>query len=348
MGDVDKAAVAQAENVSDKPRKRGCLGHLARFWWAYLIVLVVIVVIVVPVVLLVGVPKIAQNKLDDAELILDGIVVTNTQGQNFSMSINSTIKSDGSVHAKIDGFQGVMYLEDHEPHTPFAKIDFPETTSDALQTVNVTQFVPIENLEALTRFNTWLLVNDSLRVTVEGDTHVHVRGISRSYAVTFKKTITIPGLRGLNGTVVKPTWVSLKPDEKGNNFRATTVIPNRSPVSFELGNVTFHNYLLGREVGTVFIDNLTLRPGTNEYPLRATIDNGAVIDALGQKPYCEQNGVLPFQIRGKTVVNHGQSLPYFADALAAYNQTVSIPIGEAVKSSLGVTVPCGGLGGGNN
>lgn len=143
--------------------------------------------------LLVGVPKIAQQKLDDAELILDGIIVTNTRSQNFSMSINSTIKSDGSVHAKIDGFQGVMYLEDYEPHTPFAKIDFPETTSDALQTVNVTQFVPIENVEALTRFNTWLLVNDSVRVTVEGDTHVHVRGIARSYKVTFKKTISIPG-----------------------------------------------------------------------------------------------------------------------------------------------------------
>ncbi|KAL2160946.1 hypothetical protein VTH06DRAFT_8658 [Thermothelomyces fergusii] len=346
MADVDKSALAQAENVPGKPKKRGCLGHLARFWWAYLLVLVVIVVIVVPVVLLVGVPKIAQGKIDDAELILDGIIVTKTQSQSFSMSINSTIKTDGSAHAKIDGFQGVMYLEDHEPHTPFAKIDFPETTSDALQTVNVTQLVPIENVEALTRFNTWLLVNDSVRVTVEGDTHVRVKGIARSYGVTFKKTITIPGLRGLDGTVVEPTWVGVEPDERGNNFRADTFIPNRSPVSFELGNVTFHNYLLGREVGTVFIDNMTLRPGDNEYPMRATIDNLAVIGALGQKPYCEQKGVLPFQIRGKTVVNHGQSLPYFADALAAYNQTVMIPIGEAIKKSLGLSIPCGGLGGG--
>jgi hypothetical protein len=50
MGDVDKPALTQAETASDKPRRRGCLGHCARFWWAYLIVLVVIVVVVVPVV----------------------------------------------------------------------------------------------------------------------------------------------------------------------------------------------------------------------------------------------------------------------------------------------------------
>jgi len=342
MSDVDKVAVAQSENVSDKPRRRGCLGHCLKFWWAYLIAIVVIVVVVVPVVLLVGVPKIAQQKLDDAELIIDGLVVTNTQTQNLTMAINSTIKTDGSTHADIDGFQGVMYLEDYEPHTPFAAINFPATTADALQTVNVTQSLPITDVEALTRFNTWLLTNDTLRVTVLGDTHVRVKGISRSYPVTFKKTLTIPGLRGLDGTTVEPTWISLKQDENGNNFKATTSIPNHSFVTFELGNVTFHNYLEGKEAGTVFIDNLTLRPGTNVAAMRATIPNEAVIAALGEKPYCENGGVIPVVIRGKTVVNNGQSLPYFADALGAYNQTVNIAIGAAVNKSLGVVVPCAG------
>ena len=38
----------------------------------------------------------------------------------------------------------------------------------------------------------------------------------------------------LEGTVVNPTWIGLEPDERGNNMRATTIIPNRSVVSFEL------------------------------------------------------------------------------------------------------------------
>lgn len=80
----------------------------------------------------------------------------------------------------------------------------------------------------------------------------------------------------------------------------------------------------------------------NEYEMRAKIDNNPVIKALGQKPYCEEGGILPFEISGKTVVNHGQELPYFRDALAANRQTVDIPIGAAVTENLGVTVPCGG------
>jgi hypothetical protein len=49
MSDLDKSVVTQTENVSDKPRRRGCVGHCVRFWWAYVILLVVIVVVVVPV-----------------------------------------------------------------------------------------------------------------------------------------------------------------------------------------------------------------------------------------------------------------------------------------------------------
>lgn len=143
--------------------------------------------------LLVAVPKIAQSKLDDAELTLDGVFITDSQTNNLSMSINSTIRSDGKVHAKIEPFVGVMYLEDLLPHIPFAALNFPETTSDKLQVVNVSQVLQITDLKALTTFNTWLLTNETLRITILGETHVRVKGIARNYPVTFKKTITTSG-----------------------------------------------------------------------------------------------------------------------------------------------------------
>ncbi|KAL2266647.1 hypothetical protein VTJ83DRAFT_5999 [Remersonia thermophila] len=348
MSDAEKPNATQAEATSTKPRRRGCLGHCARFWWAYLIALIVVIVVVVPVILLVAVPKIAQKKLDEAELTLDGLTVTQTTPTQMLMSLNSTIRTDGSVHANIAGFEGIMYLEDLEPRTPFARIQFPPTTAAALQTVNVTQTLTIHDVAALTTFNTWLANNETVRVTVEGDTTVRVRGIARNYGVTFKKTLTLAGLNKLAGTRVEPTLISLTPDANGNNFRATVYIPNPSVVSIELGNITFRNYLLGQEVGTIFLDNLTLRPGTNVHPMRATIENGPVIAALGSKPFCEEGGVLPFEFSGESVVNNGEPLPYFADALKTFNQTTEIPIGAQVKKDLDVTIPCGGLGGGNN
>jgi len=95
-------------------------------------------------------------------------------------------------------------------------------------------------------------------------------------------------------------------------------------------------------VGTVFIDNIILRPGPNNtFPMRATIENTPVLTALSKKPYCDETkGVLPFQISGKTVTNFGQSLTYFADALASHNQTIQIDVGAPVAKLLGSPVKC--------
>lgn len=142
----------------------------------------------------VGIPNIAQKHINKAKLSVEGIKLTNTESQNYTMEINSTIKASSPVPAKLDPFKGVMYLEDLEPHTPFVEVDFPETTSEDNQKVNVSQFVSITNMEAFTTFNAWLLTNNSLRVTVKGDTKVKVKGIAKKFKVHFKKTITMPGM----------------------------------------------------------------------------------------------------------------------------------------------------------
>ena len=187
-----------------------------------------------------AVPKIAQQKIDQAQLSIQGIRVSNTQSQNYTMSINSTITTDGSVHATIDAFDGVMYLEDVPAHTPFATVHFPQTESSALQVVNVTdQFAPITDMAAFTTFNTWLLDNDTLRVTVRGDTYVHISGLSRAVPVTFQKTIEMPGLAQFNGTTVSNPVINITGFPDGSNFKGTTTIPNRSLVTFEIVRVFF-------------------------------------------------------------------------------------------------------------
>ena len=185
----------------------------------------------------VAVPKIAQHKVDDAELQIDSIVASNTESGNFTMSVNSTIRLSSSTAATIEGFDGVMYLEDFEPHVPFAKLAFPQTTGDKLQVVNISQFTPITDLEAFTRFNTWLLLNESIRVTIEGDTTIHVKGLSKGYGINFKKTVTLQGLQNFKGTEVPYSTVSLDRDANGDNFHGNVTVPNRSVVSFEIVSI---------------------------------------------------------------------------------------------------------------
>lgn len=85
---------------------------------------------------------------------------------------------------------------------------------------------------------------------------------------------------------------------------------------------------------------MVLRPGANAFFIRADINETEILDGLTQRPWCERNGTLTFQLAGRSVVNRGQPLPYFADALAATNQSVDIAIGQAVRDDIGLPVAC--------
>lgn len=139
------------------------------------------------------------------------------------MAINASITSDGSVHATIAGFTGTMYLADADPPVEFASIDFPETTSDALVLVNVSQTIPVQHLAELTLFNSYLLNRDAVHIQIRGDTTARVSGIARDYPVVFDKTVEIVGFNSFAGLSVENANIALTPKD---NFNATAVLPN--------------------------------------------------------------------------------------------------------------------------
>ncbi|KAI0103726.1 hypothetical protein GGR51DRAFT_524257 [Nemania sp. FL0031] len=313
--------------------------HFKRFWWAYLLAfLVVAIVVIVPSVLLVAVPRMAQQRLNAAKLTIDGIAITHTQTNSLAIAINSTIRADDSVHATIDPFKGTLYLANIDPPLAFAQVDFPQTSSASLQAVNVSQEMQVLDVGALTAFNTVLLSNDSVSVQVKGDTHIHVRGISRAYSATFDKTVTLKGLNNFQGlTILDPSISALSTT---NNFNATAHIPNPSVLTLEIGNTTFTTYFNGSEIGQATINDLVLYPGNNNvFPIRGDIQQLPIINALTQQPFCELNGTLPFQLLGNNVANNGQVIAYFRDALASTNQSVTIDLGNAARK-VGIPVGC--------
>jgi hypothetical protein len=184
--------------------------------------------------LLVAVPSIAQKKLNAAKLTIDGITVTNTQTDSLVMAINSTIRADDSVHATIDAFEGTMYLADVDPPLAFAKINFPKTSSTAVQAVNVSQEIQIADVGAFTTFNKHLLAMESVKVQVKGDTHIHVNGISRAYSATFDKTVTLKGLNNFAGLAISDPQINLNPK---NNFNGTVHIPNPSVLTLDIVSI---------------------------------------------------------------------------------------------------------------
>lgn len=186
----------------------------------------------------VAVPKIAQSKIDHAELDIESVRILRTESDAYRMEIDSTIRSDGKIKAKVYPFEGVMYLEDKPGHVPFATLDFPETSAAKEQVVNITQDVTIQDMDAFTDFNIWFHNNETLRITVEGKTQVKPNGLARKYDVNFKKTLEIKGLNVFAGTKVTEGVILSEADDDGKNFHGVADIPNAS--HFTLDIVSFH------------------------------------------------------------------------------------------------------------
>lgn len=223
----------QIERAQPQTKKAKFITHLKRFWWVYAILAILAIVLAVMLTIFVGVKNIAQSKINAAVLEVQGISCTNTASESFTLSINTTLKS-GTTKATVEAFEGVMYLEDEPSHTPFVTINFPETQNKPFQTVNISQHVDIKSVPALTTFNSWLLNNDSIRVTVKGNPTVKVPGISKGYGVLFKKTVILPGLSGFAGLSVYNNSINVTGFADGTNFHTTATIPNKSLVTFEI------------------------------------------------------------------------------------------------------------------
>lgn len=332
-GDSGEAQV-EHNNIdhAEKPKRGAFMTFCRKWWWALLIVFAIGALVIILPLVLVGFPRIIQDKVNHSTLSIDGISVTNTKSNTVLVSINSSVSSSNSIPAVVDGFDARMYLEDKLPHTSIMTLKMPETRT-GLALVNVSQEITGANLQPFIDFNSWYLWNSSLLVTIEGETLVHVKGL-KAAKVTFKKTVELKGINGFKGLEVTKANITLG---EGNNFHGFANIPNPSILTFEVGNATFGNYFNNSKIGTLYIDDMFIRPGINNVSVRATIEQAPVLTALTMQPYCK-NGVLPFELIGESVVNHGEKLEYFEEALSLYAQKTEIGVGAALKETLGADV----------
>lgn len=72
--------------------------------------------------------------------------------------------------------------------------------------------------------------------------------------------------------------------------------------------------------------------------MRADIEQLPVLEAVTTEPHCT-DGVVPFELRGKDVVNNGNKLAYFADALASLSTKVDIGLKDAFERA-GLEIGC--------
>jgi len=301
------------------------------------IIIAIIILIVVLCVIFVAVPKMIQDQVNNSLLTVQEVSATQTLATTLLFGVNSTVMTNSSTKATIDSFNASLSLTDKVPSVPFVYITMPQLHTQKVSTINISQELTIYDEQAFADYNSWYLLNDSFRVTVSGETHVHVKGLP-SYKIHFQKTVNLTGLNSFANLNITSSAVSFLADSQGDDFHGFLNIPNPSGLTFDVGNASFINMFNGTQIGTSNIDNLFLVPGNNNVSIRANVSQGDILSDVLSQPYCN-TGILPISFVGTTIFNNGSELAYFEQAFRSNVLTLDLNI-AADLAPLGINVTC--------
>ena len=114
-------------------------------------------------------------------------------------------------------------------------------------------------------------------------------------------------------------------------------IPNLSVMTLDLGNVTMNLAVDSKPIGYCLLPNLVLKPGENEVPMQARVDQATLITMIMSQ---YKNGILPLEIVGNSSVSNGKTLTYYEEAIKANTIKLDLDAGPALKAlGINITTP---------
>lgn len=141
-------------------------------------------------------------------------------------------------------------------------------------------------------------------------------------------------LSGLNISDIKILSGAREILSDGSNMIGRVHIPNPSVMTLDLGNVTMNLAVAGTAIGYSLLPDLVLRPGDNNVPMQAHVDQ---VKILGMVLSTYKNGVLPLEIVGNSSIKNGEHLVYYEEAIKANLIKLDLDAAPALKA-IGVNV----------
>ncbi|KAJ5390826.1 uncharacterized protein N7496_001894 [Penicillium cataractarum] len=328
---MSKTGVTEMETTTALPPAKRSFGarlgaHFKKWWWVHLIIFIAVLLIILLPVVYVAYPKIAQSQVNDSTLNVTSMVIADPTPDSFHLTQTQVIGSHSSYHPKIYSFLASVSLLGAA--SAFTSVQVPEVQSKDGAEVNVDQVVDLSNADAFGDFAQAVMLNEEVEMNIYGRPGLKEGGLPKT-TVTYNKTVTMKGLNKLNGFDVTDFHILLE-TQNGRNMNGTVYIPNPSVMTITMGNVTLDLSVAGIPMGYSYLDNLVLKPGNNTVPMTSTVNESAIITMVTSSSNPYKDGMVPFTITGNSSVYNGKQLPYFTQALAANNLTVSLNVTKAL------------------
>ena len=155
----DKARMQNIEEVTSSdslPRQPTTSGgkvkaHFRKWWWVHLILFLIGTIVIAVILCYVAFPKIAQHGINQSELTVNSLILSNPTPNSFHLSQNSTITNNSPYHPQLDAFNASLSLQG--TNTPYAYVELPHLHATQSGTNLIDQDVSITDLAAFTAYN---------------------------------------------------------------------------------------------------------------------------------------------------------------------------------------------------
>jgi hypothetical protein len=305
--------------------------HCARWWWLHLLTFCVLFLLIALLLVYVAMPKIAQHGVNESYIEFTEIDFMDPSPTSMLLTQKGILHSPSIYTPTLDAFNASLAtVINGTIGEPFVTIPMPQIHAlHPTSTFTLTNTVTYTNLTSLGQYVVAMLTSENVTSALSGKTKLH-EGALPVVNVNYNTQSTYKALNGLQDLNVTDARINISAPTDEPNFSAITYIPNPSVLTVAMGNVTLS---LSTEkegiVGNATILNMTIKPGANNFPMTATINETLVLSSMNAT-----TGFVDMIITGTASVYNGQHLTYYEKALSENVFNLAMNVKQILADSL--------------
>lgn len=287
---------------------------------------------------LVILPAIIQLLVNKAHLPIYGGAFLAKSPTTAIVSIDTELNIPSGIKAVLDPITLYIYNKNTTQYSPFLGLHLAKTYLDGDTVVNVTEkLVTILNQTEMESWFEGVFKNAETALSVKGSTTAHLGALKSQ--VNIDKTQKIPTLNSLAGFDFGTLQAVLPADADGTNIVGNLTLPNWSPLTIGLGNVTL-NILSGSIlIGNAHLLDVVVPPGNTTLSFRGEIFLSDILKNIGpiisSQASAIKNGNIEISASGNSSIVNGQHIGYVENVLNSQHLSSEVSIIELLGQLAG-------------
>jgi hypothetical protein len=152
-----------------------------------------------------------------------------------------------------------------------------------------------------------------------------------------RKTNLALVLNQFKGFAISDTGITAKRDD-GTNLIGNATLPNPSVLTLDLGTIILDVKSGDLTIGNATLEDVTLYPGNNTYPLTGVLDLSTIIHNLGKVLASQasnlKSGNLALDTITRSITWNGTLVPYYTEVMSGLTLTANVAIADLLKNSI--------------